>query len=284
MKIPDRILVTGGAGMLAAAFKRLLPGARFLSRNELDLNDQNAVNDYFQQNHPALVFNCAAYTKVDLAEQQAEAANTVNGQAVGTLAKVCRDRDAMLVHFSTDYVFDGTIHRPLRPDDPVGPQSAYGRSKLLGEQLLQQNAPQRWLILRTAWLYGPGGPSFPQAILNAARAGKPLNVVDDQTGSPTFTFDLAKATLELIDRDANGIWHLANSGATNWHDFAKAILEEFGVNTPLSRTTSAEWKKARPTSATRPSYSVLDTAPFQTLTRRSMRPWREALKEYAQIA
>jgi dTDP-4-dehydrorhamnose reductase len=274
------ILVTGGAGMLAGAFRRRLPRAVFVSRAGLDITSERAIEELFQQRRPAIVINCAAYTKVDQAEQEEDLASAINGDAVGALARVCRAHDAMLVHFSTDYVFDGTIRRPLRPDDPVGPQSAYGRSKLLGEQLLQAHAPKRWLIIRTAWLYGPGGPSFPRAILNAARAGKPLNVVDDQTGSPTFTHDLADATLELLKHDATGIWHLTNAGAVTWHDFASAILETFELNVPLSRTTSAEWKLARPQSAIRPSYSVLDTSPYESLTGRPMRHWREALTDF----
>jgi dTDP-4-dehydrorhamnose reductase len=190
------------------------------------------------------------------------------------------------VHYSTDYVFDGTLRRPLRPDDPVGPQSAYGRSKLLGEQLLQRDPPDRWLIIRTAWLYGPGGANFPQAILNAARAGKPLTVVDDQVGSPTFTFDLAEATLELLDRDApSGIWHVVNDGQTSWYDFAAAILEEFHIEgVSLSPTSSGEWKRTRPNSAVRPAYSVLDITPFQQLTGHRTRPWRLALRQYASLS
>lgn len=283
MNTKDRILIPGGAGMLATAFKRLLPNARFVSRAELDVADEKAVAAMFASFKPTLVLNCSAYTKVDLAEQHEQAATAVNGHAVGTLARLSREHGAMLVHFSTDYVFDGTLRRPLKPDDPVGPQSAYGRSKLLGEQLLQQNAPDKWLILRTAWLYGPGGPNFPQAILNAARAGKPLNVVDDQIGSPTFTFDLAQATLDLIDRGATGIYHVVNDGQTNWHDFARAILDEFKIEANLSRTTSAEWKKTRPASATRPSYSVLDLAPFQQTVGHRPRGWLDALREYAKI-
>jgi dTDP-4-dehydrorhamnose reductase len=139
-----------------------------------------------------------------------------------------------------------------------------------------------WLILRTAWLYGPGGPCFPQTMLNVARAGKPLKVVSDQIGSPTFTFDLADATLDLIDRDApSGVWHLINSGSVSWHGFAAAIFDEFGVaNADLSPITSADWKRTRPDSATRPAYSVLDTTPYERLTGRPMRPWREALRDY----
>jgi dTDP-4-dehydrorhamnose reductase len=134
-------------------------------------------------------------------------------------------------------------------------------------------------------LYGPGGPNFPQAILNAARAGKPLTVVDDQTGSPTFTFDLAQATLDLLKHDApSGIWHIVNDGAVTWHDFAEAILKEFNVNAPVGHTTTAEWSKTRPNSAPRPSYSVLDTTPFEKLTGRRIRRWSEALKDFARLS
>ncbi|HVT87752.1 MAG TPA: dTDP-4-dehydrorhamnose reductase [Tepidisphaeraceae bacterium] len=281
----DPILITGGGGMLALAFKRLLPKAHFVDKTGLDIAEEHAVRKVFAELRPKLLVNCAAYTKVDLAEQNVELANQINGHAAGILARVCKEHDTMLVHYSTDYVFDGTLRRPLKPDDPVGPQSAYGRSKLLGEQLLWQNPPLRWLLIRTAWLYGPGGPCFPQAILNAARAGKPLNVVDDQLGCPTFTFDLARATIELIEHDApSGIWHVVNDGEVTWHDFAAAILEEFKVPANLGRTTSTEWKKTRPNSAIRPAYSVLDIVPFEKLTRHRTPHWREALKNYARQA
>jgi len=270
--------------MLATAFRRLIPQAHFVDKASLDVCEEKGVRNLFSQGGYRLLVNCAAYTKVDLAEQEPDRADNVNGYAVENLAQACRENDAMLVHFSTDYVFDGTLRRPLRPDDPVGPQSAYGRSKLLGEKLLQQYALNHWLIIRTAWLYGPGGPCFPQAILNAARAGKPLNVVDDQIGSPTLTFDLAQATLELIDKNAQGIWHVVNDGQTSWHDFAAAILDEFKVDARLSRTTSAEWKKTRPNSATRPAYSVLDISPFEKLTGHRTRHCGDALREYARVA
>jgi dTDP-4-dehydrorhamnose reductase len=277
----ESILVTGGGGMLATAFRRLIPNAHFADKSQFDI--RTADESLFERLRPSLVINCAAYTKVDAAEQEEQLASEVNGHGVGRLARLCRQHGAPLVHFSTDYVFDGTIRRPVQPDDPVGPQSAYGRSKLLGEQLLQQSAPDRWLIIRTAWLYGPGGPCFPQAILNAARAGKPLNVVDDQIGSPTFTFDLAAATLELIDKSATGIWHVVNDGAVTWHDFAEAILQEFHIDAPVGRTTSAEWKKTRPQSAIRPAYSVLDITPFEKLTGHRTPHWRDALREYAKV-
>lgn len=278
------IVITGGGGMLAAAFKQTLSQrgvrAELISRKQWDITDSPQVERMFEDLHPTLCINCAAYTKVDQAESEQAQADAVNGRAVQTLAEVCNQYGTRLVHFSTDYVFDGSLRRPLRPDDPLGPQSAYGRSKLLGEQLLQSTALDRWLVIRTAWLYGPGGPCFPMTMINAARAGKPLKVIDDQIGSPTYTRDLADATLRLVDAGATGIFHVVNSGQTNWHDFTAAILEEFDLKAELSRTTSAQWKQLKPHSATRPAYSVLDTSKYTQTTGHTMRDWRDALRAY----
>jgi dTDP-4-dehydrorhamnose reductase len=278
------IVVTGGAGMLAhafaAAFARRGLRADFAPRKQCDISDAPQVEMLFEDLEPTLCINCAAFTKVDLAETAAKDADDVNGHALRTLGGLCREYSTTLIHFSTDYVFDGSLRRPLRPGDPVGPHSAYGRSKLLGEKLLQENAPERWLIIRTAWLYGSGGPNFVQTMLNAARAGKPLKVVNDQTGSPTFTHDLAEATLNLIDSGARGIYHVTNSGQTTWFDFTRAILEEFDLKADLSPMTSAEWKQMRPNSATRPAYSVLDCSDYEHVTGTKMPDWRDALHRY----
>jgi dTDP-4-dehydrorhamnose reductase len=280
----EPILITGGGGMLAHALTRALQSrgktAVAIARADCDIADPAAVARVFEQHRPTLLLNCAAHTKVDLCEQQGELADSINGHAVGILAEQSRRFDTTLVHYSTDFVFDGSLRRPYRPDDTTHPLSAYGSSKLLGEQKLQDNAPQRWLIIRTAWLYGRNGPCFPRTMVNVARQGKPLKVVSDQTGSPTLTDDLAEATLDLLDRGAAGTWHIGNTGQTTWFDFTAAILEEFGLKTDLSATTSAEWFKLRPDSAVRPAYSVLDTDPFARLAGRPMRHWREALRDY----
>jgi dTDP-4-dehydrorhamnose reductase len=284
----DRIVITGGGGMLAQALVRSLRarGNHVVTLNRAACNVANESDVYraFMELKPTLLINCAAYTKVDQAEQEPDLAEAVNGFAVGTLARLSKQYETALVHYSTDFVFDGTATRPYRPDAPVNPLSTYGRTKLLGERELQASAPPRWTIIRTAWLYGPGGPSFPQTMLNVARAGKPLAVVNDQVGSPTFTHDLADATLELIDRSATGIWHVVNAGQTTWFGFAAAIFEEFGVSpVELSPTTSAAWKQARPASAIRPAYSVLDTAPYERLVGKPMTHWREALRAYRNV-
>ena len=286
MSASQTILITGGAGMLAQALRsavtRAFDGANVLAppRKELDVGDAGRLEAFFRAHRPHIVFNCAAYTKVDLAEKERAAADACNGAAVGNLARLCREHDAQLVHFSTDYVFDGTLRRPLRPDDPVGPQSAYGASKLLGERLIQEKSPARWMIVRTAWLYGAGGPNFVQTMVNVARAGKPLKVVNDQVGCPTYTVDLAEAAVGLAARGAHGIWHVTNAGQTTWFDFAAAIFEEFSLRPELSAISSDEWKSTRPDSAVRPRYSVLDVEPVAKALGRPMRHWRDALRAF----
>ena len=284
MSVYDRTVITGGGGMLAAALRQTLErrGAKphVLSRGACDITDAQSVDDLFELQRPTLVLNCAAYTKVDLAEKETDLANRVNGAGAENLARGCAACGTKLVHYSTDYVFDGTLRRPLRPDDPVGPQSAYGKSKLLGEQAIQRVGGLDYLILRTAWLYGPGGPNFVKTMVTVARAGKPLRVINDQFGSPTYTLDLAAATLELLERDATGVWHLSNAGETNWHDFARAIFDEWKLTPDLQPTTSEAWKAQRPESATRPAYSVLDVTPFGETVGHPMRAWRDALAAF----
>lgn len=270
--------------MLARAFRELLDRRGIAydcpDRDELDITDRSAVEAYFARRRPTLVINCAAYTAVDKAEKEPELANAINGTAPGILADACTAGGATLVHFSTDYVFKGDLRRPLRPDDPVGPTGAYAVSKLMGEQAIRRSNPGRWLILRTAWLYGLGGPNFPQTMVNAARAGKPLNVVTDQYGSPTYTADLAAATVELLEKGAAGTVHVANAGRTNWRDFAEATLREFGIDHPVGGLTSADWKKLRPDSADRPAYSVFDLGPLERLLGHPMPTWQDALHRF----
>ncbi|MDB5357440.1 MAG: rmlD [Phycisphaerales bacterium] len=278
------IILTGGNGMLAHAFARNLAArglrAVTVDRAACDISAESDVRTLFSKHRPTLLLNCAAHTKVDLCEEQEQLADAINGHGVGLLAKAAKEHGTFLVHFSTDFVFDGSGTRPYRTDDPVRPLSAYGRSKLLGEQLLQEHSPAKWIIARTAWLYGRNGPCFPRTIVERATASHPLRVVNDQVGSPTYTEDLAAATLDLIDRDATGIWHLTNSGSATWYEFASATIEEFGIVADIGPTTTADWQKLRPKSAIRPTYSVLDVEPFARKVGRPMRPWREALDDY----
>jgi dTDP-4-dehydrorhamnose reductase len=294
MSLYDSVLITGGRGMLAHAVKQALAarGIPFVAvdRSTHDLTREADVARAFAEHRPTLVMNCAAYTAVDKCEEEPAAADAGNGTLVGHLAKACRSSGAALVHYSTDYVFDGKAERdgqpakPWRTDDPVAPLSAYGRSKLLGERLLQEHAPERWVIARTQWLYGPNGKNFVQTMLGAAKAGKPLKVVDDQVGSPTYTVHLAEGTLDVLDKGGHGIWHLSNSGQTSWFGFTQEIMKAFGV-TPVSLapSTSAEWKQLRPQAAHRPAWSVFDQEPYARLTGKPMPAWQDGLAAYAKL-
>jgi dTDP-4-dehydrorhamnose reductase len=283
---PDPIIV-GGGGMLAHAVGHEITtrGGRALALDSqtCDITDPSAVERLFEQQRPSLLINCAAYTNVDRCELEPQRAEAVNGHGVGHLASAAKRYGTKLVHISTDFVFDGTATTPYRPDHPTNPLSAYGRSKLLGERLLKDIDPPGWLVVRTAWLYGPHGNCFPQTMLNAARAGKLLRVVSDQTGTPTFTYDLARILLDLVDRDATGIYHGANIGQTNWYEFTRTILTTFGVPADVTPISSAEWKAARPQSAVRPAYSVLDTTATARTIGRSIADWHDAFSRYVTL-
>jgi dTDP-4-dehydrorhamnose reductase len=284
MPLYNSILITGGGGMLAHALNDLLleHGAEpvVYTRAQLEITDDVALAHAFAEHKPSLLLNCAAHTKVDLCEAEKEKADAINGYAVGKMAALCVQYKTAMVHVSTDFVFDGGLRRPYRDDDPVNPVQAYGRSKLLGETELQKHDVRDWLIVRTAWVYGRHGVNFPRTMINAARAGKPLAVVADQVGSPTYTPDLAAGILALLDAGARGIWHVTGSGMTNWLEFAKAALEDFGLSNEIAPLTSEQWRQMRPNSAVRPPYTVLDTEAFAQATGRPMRNWREALRDF----
>jgi dTDP-4-dehydrorhamnose reductase len=285
MSMYDSILITGGGGMLGRALTEQLTERGHhstpLRKAQLDVSDAAALGKAFAAHKPTLVLNCAAHTKVDLCEEEREKAEAINGRAVGVMADLCHQHGACLVHVSTDFVFDGSSKRPYRIKDPVNPLQAYGRSKLLGEQLLQKSPLRRWLMIRTAWVYGRGGANFPRTMVTAAQAGKPLSVINDQIGAPTYAVDLAEAILALLGASFRGVCHVTNSGKTNWHEFAVATLAEFGINAPVAPLSSEQWKKIRPASAARPAYSVLNMGSFISTVGWPTRPWREGLKDFA---
>jgi dTDP-4-dehydrorhamnose reductase len=196
---------------------------------------------------------------------------------VGILARACRDHGAALAHVSTDYVFSGEASQPYREDDPTGPRSAYGRSKLLGERALRDAGLPRWWVLRTSWLFGPGGRNFPRAILTRARQGGPLRVVDDQSGSPSFTRDVAPALLDLFALGApSGVWHAANEGQCTWHEFAFEIVRRAGLDVAVESMGSSELDRPAP----RPAWSVLDCEKLAGLRGRRLPHWTDALDRY----
>jgi dTDP-4-dehydrorhamnose reductase len=283
MSVYQSIVITGANGMLGHTLTDALHARGLqpilLPRVKCDLANEEDVKKIFDH-RPTLILNCAAHTKVDLCEQEPDLANRINGSAVGQMALLSKQYGTKLVHFSTDFVFSGRGTSPYKVDEATAPLSAYGRSKLLGETELQTNAPKDWLIVRTAWVYGRHGANFPKTMVTVAKAGKPLAVVCDQIGSPTYTVDLAAGILNLLDKNANGIFHISNSGQTNWCDFARATLAEFGIDHPVSAITSADWEKQKPTAAARPRYSVLDLSKYEETAGTPMRPWKEALAAF----
>lgn len=242
-----------------------------LSRSDLDITDSRLVSAAVQEHAPDVIVNCAAYTKVDVAESEEAAANAINGSAVELLAAAANEAGASLVQISTDFVFDGSKRTPYEVDDPTGPLSAYGRSKLLGEVAARH--AEKHLIVRTSWLFGVHGPNFVQAIRNQIRKGvESLRVVNDQRGRPTYTPHLARAIVRLVNQQAQGVVHYADADECTWYDFACAIAPGF----PIHPVSSDEF----PRPARRPAYSVLSTERYERLTGAAPESWREGLREY----
>lgn len=282
----EKVIVVGAGGMLGGQLVRelvsrgreVLQAGHVVKRGRmvsLDITDEGAVAKLVRDNKCGVVYNCAAFTDVDGAEDNEELATKINGQGAGNLARACRDNDVLFVHVSTDYVFDGCASEPYRPDGEVGPRTAYGRSKLVGEELIGQ-AGGKWVIVRTAWLYGSGGGNFVDMIMKLGREKESLKVVDDQIGCPTYTVDLARCLADLADKGSQGIYHFCNGAKCSWYDFARAIIEIAGIECEIHPCTSSEY----PRKAKRPAYSVLDCEKtFEVLGRRE-RSWKEALSEY----
>ncbi len=281
------IIVLGAHGMLGcdlvpALRERLVDpqGKRVLAwgRKELDISEESAVRQRIAECRPALVINLAAYTDVDGCERNIGQAMTVNGAAPGWIAAACRGVGAFMVHVSTDYVFDGTAHRPYREDDPAGPISVYGRSKWEGEEAVRA-ATDRHLLVRTSWSFGVGGKNFVEAILAKARGGGPLRVVSDQVGGPTLTRDLSEAVIRVLDAGATGTVHFANAGHCSRFEFATEIVKQAGLNVPVEPITTNH--SDRP--ARRPAYSVLDLTRYVGITGCTPVLWTEALSAYLRL-
>lgn len=270
-----RYLVTGAAGMLGQDLQRVLAGREVtsLSRHELDITDRRAVIDAVAGHD--VVFNAAAYTNVDGAEEHEDEAYAINAVGAESLALAARQHGARLLTISTDYVFRGDATSPYREDDARDPLNAYGRTKAAGEQLAIEAHPVGTFVVRTAWLYGAGGPNFAATMIRLADSNPTVSVVDDQLGQPTWTADLATRLVELADSDAPaGIYHGTSAGRASWFDFARAIFEEAGLDPervlPTDSTTFV-----RP--APRPAYSVLGHDGWARAGMVPMRDWRSAL-------
>lgn len=244
---------------------------------EVDISNKDAVRAVVTEAQADLIVNAAAYTDVEGAEDDEQSAFLANEQGAANVAGAAADLDVPIVFISTDFVFDGSKSTPYEPEDACNPESVYGRSKLAGEVAVRDTAPKHFIV-RTAWLYGPGGNNFPEKIIAAARKNPSLKVVHDEIGSPTHTWDLALAIRALAETGAYGTYHAVNKGACARDEFARTILELAGAKTPVKPCSSDQF----PTRAKRPAYSVLSTARLERVARHRIRPWREALEHYVQ--
>ena len=247
MSTGNALIAGGDTGLLGQALVHVMQkqGLNVLTpgRGELDLFDARQLENIIRKNNIDLVANAVAYTGVDQAEEEQEEAFRLNRDLPGVLGQVCRDNDVCLLHYSTDYVFDGKKSIPYSTDDQPRPLSVYGRSKLAGEELLLKNPWGRLLIIRSAWLFGPFKNNFVQKIIQMAQSGQPLNVVHDQVGSPTYTLDLARYSLELVRKQTSGLFHVVNKGQASWCELASESIMCTGLSSRLNPVSSEEFPR-----------------------------------------
>ena len=244
----------------------------------MDITNEENVIDFIDENSPEVVINAAAYTAVDDCETNYDEAYAVNAIGPKNLAIACKKQDVPLVHISTDYVFDGSKRTPLLENDALGPQSAYGKTKLEGEKFIQEYT-DKYFILRTAWLYGIHGNNFVQTMLSLAENHDEITVVDDQIGSPTYSLDLAVSIANLLNSDKYGIYHLTNEGECSWYEFSKRIFELSDVDVKVLPVTTEEFPRPAP----RPHYSVLSNQKWIKAGFPPMRKYEEALSDYLSL-
>ena len=293
MGTPLRILITGASGQLGHELRHILETGEaeigpipygyedavvtYTDTDDLDITDGDAVDAAFAEGDFDIVINCAAITNVDGCEADEETARKVNALGAYNLARAAAEHGATIVHVSTDYVFPGTDEGERTEADEPAPISAYGRSKLEGEQLVTGTAP-RHHVVRTAWLYGYNGKNFAETMLRLANDHDEVTVVDDQLGNPTHANDLAYEILKIALSGSFGIWHCTNEGTCSWADFAEAVL----ADTPcaVKRCTTEEYRAAHPESAPRPAFSSLSNDHLMATFGNEMRTWQDALASY----
>ena len=275
-----KVLVTGANGQLGRCIKDAAVSFTdfefvFVSKEELDIENVELVTDFFKRNSFSHCINTAAYTNVEKAESEPEKAFAINAEALKNLANVCEENDVVLLHISTDYVFDGKKKSPYLETDSTNPINVYGASKLKGEQFIQEIC-DKFFIFRTSWLYSQYGHNFLKTILKYAKERKPLTITIEQTGTPTNANDLANALLQVIAQDSTnyGVYHYSNGGETTWFGFAEEILRQ---TKKLKDTNLAKTNHYR-TFAARPAYSVLDNTKAQNTLKVKYIDWQESLQ------
>lgn len=281
--VQKNILVTGANGQLGSEIRRVSENHEknfkffFTDVAELDITNLEAIESFLRENNIKYIINCAAYTAVDKAEDDVELCYKINRDAVLKLGTAATNNGAKVIHISTDYVYDGTNTKPYIETDPTNPQSVYGKSKRDGETGLLEVCPES-IIIRTAWLYSIFGNNFVKTMMKYGAERDSLNVVADQSGSPTNAADLAQAIIKILDHsEANkfesGVYHYSNEGVTTWYDFTLAILKDAGIVCDVKPITTEEY----PTKATRPKYSVLDKSKIKSTFHLSIPDWESSL-------
>ena len=276
------ILVTGCNGQLGNEIQAIASKSDeesqffFTDVNELDITDRKAVYNYIEQNHISIVVNCAAFTAVDKAENEAELCDLLNHIAPGYLAEAVASVGGTMIQVSTDYVFDGTSCIPYKEEDSTNPQTVYGRTKLAGEESVIRSCPGS-MVIRTAWLYSTYGNNFVKTMIRLGKERDTIGVIFDQIGTPTYAHDLARAIMTVIDKGiVPGVYHFTNEGVCSWFDFTRAIHQYKGID---NCTVSPIHTEDYPTPAQRPHYSVLDKTKFKNTYNFAIRWWEDALKE-----
>ncbi len=279
----NNILVTGANGQLGSEIKALAFSFNeftffFTDKEDLDITNIGAINTFIIKKNINAIINCAAYTAVDLAEDELEIANLINHAATKNLAKAAKEFSLKLIHVSTDYVFDGNSFIPYNENDVTKPINIYGKTKLDGELSLKAIAPANSIIIRTAWVYSSYGNNFVKTMLGLGKKRDELNIVYDQIGSPTYAHDLALVILKILPKLNNKqteTYHYTNEGICSWYDFAKAIFEFKNIKCHVNAIPTS----AYPTKATRPHYSILNKQKIKNSFEITIPYWRDSLKE-----
>jgi dTDP-4-dehydrorhamnose reductase len=274
-----RVVITGAGGQLGQdlvhACKRRDIIVHAANSHHLDITDYLAVEKYLAEHSCDVLFNCAAYNEVDQAERNSERAFRINGIGVQNLARGINEFGGIFVHYSTDYVFDGEKRQPYTTIDRPHPINKYGESKLLGEHYVRDLA-ERYFLIRVSWLFGAGPNNFAQKVIEWSKTSNELRIVDDQVSSPTYTRDLAEASLDLVDKGMYGLYHLSNSGSCSRYEWASYILMTLGWQGAVLPASSEDF----PTPARRPAFSVLDTSTSHEILGYSLPDWKDATKRF----
>jgi len=280
-----KVLVIGSDGQLGLEFRKISSSYDSLSWvfsniKTLDLLISDSISSFLNNINPSVIINCAAYTSVDKAEAESKLAYIINHKAVDIISRWTRDNNKKLIHISTDYVFDGLSKLPLSENSITNPVNEYGRSKLKGEQVCLNNDSNS-MVIRTSWLYSSFGKNFVKTMIELMKKNKSVKVVNDQIGSPTYAYDLAKVIIEIImnSKNKSGLFHYSNEGETSWFEFARSIRELYNLDCEIIGVSSKEFK----TIAKRPKYSLLNKSKIKTIFNLEIPNYKQSLKNCIEI-